>query len=64
MENLKLFAKKLYSFLVVCAYVLATLGGTAYLFFDKHYLFGVVNLLLAAMAAPYMVKQFKSLING
>lgn len=64
MDNLKLFARKFYCFLVICAYVLATLGGTAYLFFDKHYLFGVVNIALAAMAAPYMVKQFKSLING
>lgn len=63
MDKFKFYLKKFYAFFVICAYILATLGGTAYLFFDKHYVFGVANILLAAMATPYMVKQFKSLIN-
>lgn len=63
MGKFKYIIKKLYAFCVICAYVLATIGGTAFLLFDKHYLFGVVNIALAAMAAPYMVAQFKKLIN-
>lgn len=63
MEQFKFYAKKFFAFAVVCVYVLATIGGTAYLFYDKHYLFGVTSLLMAAMAAPFMVKEFKSLIS-
>ena len=52
--------KKFYAFAVLCAAVLATVGGTAYLFYEGHVLFGIANLLLAAMAAPYVVKEIKA----
>lgn len=52
--------KKFYAFAVLCVAVLAALGGTAYLFYEGHVLFGITNLLLAAMAAPYVVKEIKA----
>ena len=36
--------------------VLAALGGTAYLFADRHILFGITNLCLAGMAFPFVKK--------
>ena len=52
--------RKFYAFAALCAAVLATVGGTAYLFYEGHVLFGITNLLLAAMAAPYVVKEIKA----
>lgn len=52
--------RKFYAFAVLCAAVIAAVGGTAYLFYEGHVLFGVANLLLAAMAAPYVVKEIKA----
>lgn len=52
--------RKFYAFAVLCAAVLAAVGGTAYLFYEGHVLFGISNLLLAAMAAPYVVKEIKA----
>lgn len=54
---------KFYAFFVICVYVLATIGGAAYLFYYKQPLFGVVVLLLSAMAFPYAKKQLKKLLE-
>lgn len=55
--------EKLYAFAVLCVAFLATIGGTAYLFFDHHSLFGVTNILLCAMAFPYVKEKFQKLIS-
>ena len=53
------FLKEVKALAVIAAYLLATIGGTWYLFDDHHILFGVTNLLLAAMAAPYFIQVVK-----
>ena len=57
MENLK----KIYDFLAICVFCLAAIGGTAYLFYYKQYLFGVTNLALVAMAIPYIIRRIKDI---
>ena len=57
MENLK----KIYDFLVIVVFVLAALGGTAYLFYYKQCLFGATNLALVAMAIPYIISRIKDI---
>ena len=57
MENLK----KIYDFLAICVFSLAAIGGTAYLFYYKQYLFGVTNLALVAMAIPYIICRIKDI---
>lgn len=54
--------KQFLSFAILCASVLS-IGGTIYLFYDHHYLFGAVNILLTAMALPYIIKQVKTLFG-
>ena len=55
MKNLK----KIYDFVVIIVFVLAAIGGTAYLFYFKQYLFGVTNMALVAMAVPYLISRIK-----
>ncbi len=57
MKNLK----KIYDFLVIIVFVLASIGGTAYLFYFKQYLFGVTNMALVAMAVPYLISRIKDI---
>ena len=57
MENLK----KIYDFLAICVFIMAAIGGTAYLFYYKQYLFGVTNLALVAMAIPYIICRIKDI---
>ena len=57
MKNLK----KIYDFLVIIVFVLAAIGGTAYLFYFKQYLFGVTNIALVAMAVPYLISRIKDI---
>ena len=57
MKNLK----KIYDFLVIIVFVLAAIGGTAYLFYFKQYLFGVTNMALVAMAVPYLISRIKAI---
>lgn len=57
MENLK----KIYDFLAICVFCLAAIGGSAYLFYYKQYLFGVTNLALVAMAIPYIISRIKDI---
>lgn len=54
---------KIYDFAVLCVAVLAAVGGTAYLFYDHHALFGVTNIALVAMAVPYIVKRAKDILG-
>lgn len=54
---------KLYDFAVICITILAAIGGTAYLFYDGHPLFGVTNILIVAMAMPYVIKRAKDLME-
>lgn len=48
---------------IIAAAILATIGGTAYLFYDHHILFGITNLCLAAMAFPFVKDAVKDLIG-
>ena len=57
MKNLK----KIYDFLVIIVFVLAAIGGTAYLFYFKQYMFGVTNMALVAMAVPYLISRIKDI---
>lgn len=57
MDNLK----KIYDFLAICVFILAAIGGTAYLFYYKQCLFGVTNLALVAMAIPYIISRIKDI---
>lgn len=57
MENLK----KIYDFLAICVFILAAIGGTAYMFYYKQFLFGVTNLALVAMATPYIIRTIKDI---
>ena len=57
MENLK----KIYDFLTICVFILAAIGGTAYLFYYKQFLFGLTNLALVAMATPYIISRIKNI---
>ena len=57
MKNLK----KIYDFVVIVVFVLAAIGGTAYLFYFKQYLFAVTNMALVAMAVPYLISRIKDI---
>ena len=59
MKNLK----KIYDILAICVFILAAIGGTAYLFYYKQCLFGVTNLALVAMATPYIIRRIKDIQN-
>lgn len=48
-------------FFALCLYALGCIGGTAYLFYDNHAVFGVSNILLGCMAFPTARKFFKKL---
>lgn len=55
--------RKIFDFVVLILAILAGIGGTAYLFFDHHILFGITNLCLVAMAFPFIKARFKDLIG-
>lgn len=55
--------EKFIAFAVVCIATLAAIGGTAYLFFDGHALFGVANILICAMAFPFVRDEFNKLLD-
>ena len=50
-------------FVTLCLAFLSIIGGTAYLFYDKHILFGITNLFLSGCAMPLLIKAFKRLIG-
>lgn len=53
---------KIIDFFILVIAVLAAIGGTAYLFYDHHILFGIANLCLAAMAFPFLKERYKDMI--
>lgn len=55
--------RKIFDFVVLILAILAGIGGTAYLFFDRHILFGIANLCLVAMAFPFVKARFNDLIG-
>jgi len=55
--------KELLSFIIVCLYVLCSIGSTAYLFYYHKPLFAVSTIALAVMAFPTFKKAWKEL-NG
>ena len=55
MKNLK----KIYDFVVIFVFVLAAIGGTAYLFYFKQCVCGVTDLALGAIAVPYLISRIK-----
>lgn len=56
------FWKNIFAFAVICVTILGAIGGTAYLFYDGHALFGVANICLTAMAFPFIKKVVKEFI--
>lgn len=47
----------------MCLYALAAIGGVAYLFYDKHLVFGVAAIAVTAMATPYLIERIKELMQ-
>lgn len=62
-EKTKTILLKIAAFICCCVFTLATIGGTAYLFYFKQTLFGVTNILLAAMAVPFIITQVKRILE-
>lgn len=55
--------KQLLNFVIICLYVLCTIGSTAYLLYYHKPLFAVSTIALAVMAYPTFKKAWKEL-NG
>lgn len=55
--------RKLYSFVCICLFALAALGGVAYLFFDHHAIFGISAIATSAMAVPYLIECINDLMS-
>jgi len=55
--------KKLYNFVIICLYILFTIGCAGYLFYYGKYLFGVGSLFLTILSFPEFKKAFKELIG-
>lgn len=55
--------EKVYDMLVILMYALAAIGGVAYLFVDRHYVFSFAAIATTAMATPYLIKRIKHLSN-
>lgn len=58
MENIT----KIYDFAVLVVAILAAVGGTAYLFYDGHTIFGIANIFLVAMAYPFVSSRLKDIL--
>ena len=54
---------KIIDFIILAIAILGAIGGTAYLFYDHHILFGITNICLVAMAFPFIKARFKELIG-
>ncbi len=53
--------KELLSFIIVCLYVLCSIGSTAYLFYFHQPLFAISTIALAIMAFPTFKKSWDKL---
>lgn len=51
--------QKILAFFVMCLSFMEAVGATAYLVFDKHYLFAVLNVMMCVLAFP-KVKEIVS----
>lgn len=54
-------ATKIIYFLGLFLYMMGVIGGTAYLFHDHHFVFGVASILMGVMAFPTAKKLYKKL---
>lgn len=61
--DFKAILKKLFDFAVICVAALAGIGATIYLFYFKQPLFGACNILLTAMAAPFVYNCVNDLMK-
>ena len=50
-------------FIVICVFILASIGSTAYLYYFKKPLFGTVNIGLVAMALPFAIDCLKNMLS-
>jgi len=55
--------KKILSFFVICLFVLGTIGCSAHLFHFGKPLFGVVSILMSAMAVPTLIAAWNTLTD-
>ena len=55
--------KKIASFFVICIFVLGAIGCTAYLFYFGKPLFGIVSIIMAAMAVPTLIAAWNTLMD-
>lgn len=55
--------KKALSFLIVCVYVLASIGCMGYLFYFKQPLFAICSIALSVMAFPVFRNAFKEMLK-
>lgn len=53
--------KKFICFLLLCLYVLGTIGGVGYALYNHAYLIAAGVVAVAAMAVPQVVKYFKEM---
>lgn len=60
MSDLK---RKLYAGLCICLYALASVGGIAWLFSDRHGVYAIAAIATTAMATPYLVERIKDLMR-
>ena len=51
---MKKYLKIIFALAVLVAWVFAAVGGTLYLCYDGHAIFGIANIAVVAMAAPYV----------
>ena len=59
----KFFENPFVCFIVLCAFFLASIGSTAYLYYFKKPLFGTVNIGLVAMALPFVIDCLKNMLS-
>ena len=50
-------------FLLICLYVLGTIGGIGYTLYNKAYVIAVGVAAVAAMAFPYIKGKFKKMVE-
>lgn len=55
--------KKMYSFFMLCLYVLGTIGGFGYAMYCKAYLIAAAVVVLALMALPTAQKYYNYLTD-
>jgi len=54
-----MFKNFIYLF-AIAGFLLGSIGGTGYLFYDGHILFGVANIILSLIALGSVIDMFKN----